>query len=164
MMLPTLRGGAVGASVLAFVIGVIACGNSESSPPEPTASVATSTPAGPTTPFVDVCQPNPDPARPEQVRIDQPKAGETLSIPATISGTIVGSENRFRVWIFDPLGHTLAGATLTNGESGTPRSFSETLDYFSEETAACVWVFELTADSSPIHIAQVPVSLPPLVE
>lgn len=151
----------MGVCVMASLFGAFACGDGESSPVEPTVSAGDATPSTLPTTSVNVCEPNPDPATPEQVRIDQPKAGETLSYPATISATVVGSENRFRVSIVDAAGTTIAASTFSNEELGSPRSFSASLNFNIEDTVACVWAFELTADDKPVHVAQVPVGLPP---
>jgi hypothetical protein len=151
----------IGACGLALLAGVIACGSSKGSDTEPNETGGTLTPSALATPIANVCQPNPDPATPEQIRIDQPMPGGTLSHPAIISGTIVGSEGRFRLAIVDAVGQIISASTLASEQPGSPRSFSESLDYYSEDSVACIWVYELTADDLPVHIAQVPVGLSP---
>jgi hypothetical protein len=111
------------------------------------------------TPFVDVCQANPDPATSAEVQVDSPASEEALVSPVEVRGSITGPEERYRVWLYDPAGRALSGVTREK-TPGKPHEFTETIDFFIlAPIGACVWVFELGAGDAPLNVTQVPVAL-----
>ncbi len=142
---------------LAFVALLIACENGDGGEVSPTVDV---TPAG-----EEVCQPNPDPATPESQVIDQPRAGDTVTSPVTISGQVAAYEATYLISIFDAAGDPIV-ETFGTAEAGGPGELapfsSEVAFDVDEATPACIWVYEESVqDGGPVHVGQIPVTLSP---
>jgi hypothetical protein len=155
------------ACALAALLLFAACGGDDEAPtdsgptgPFPTPEGETPTPEGQTpTPFVDVCEPNPDPGTADEVRIDAPAREEAVSNPVTVSGSITGPESKFRIWLYDPTGKAITGLTLEKTPDEA-RDFSEEILWdVIDPIGACLRVFELTPESLPVNVAQIPVVL-----
>ena len=111
----------------------------------------------------DVCQPNPDPAPADVAEVDSPEAGDSVTSPVTVSGRIVAFEAQFNITIYDADGGEIADVPAHSEEGQVLSPFSaEVLFSVTEETPACIWVYEASArDGSPIHVGQIPVTLSP---
>ena len=111
----------------------------------------------------EVCQPNPAPATPDLLVVDEPNAGDTVTSPVTISGQVLAFEAQFNITIFDSAGTTLADVSGTSAEGQILAPFSEDVSFsVTEETPACIWVYDVSeADGSPVQVGQIPVTLSP---
>jgi len=143
---------------------VLACnGNGDGVDVTPGATVSPA-PQSPTpTGQPDVCLPNPDPATPDLLVVDEPNAGDTVTSPVTISGQVLAFEAQFNITIFDSAGTTLADVSGTSAEGQILAPFSEDVSFsVTEETPACIWVYDVSeADGSPVQVGQIPVTLSP---
>lgn len=166
---------------LAFVALLLACEDGDGGEVAPTVGVTPivtvspqldgQTPTPAETPIEtptgesEVCQPNPDPATPEFQVIDQPRAGDIVTSPVTISGQVLAFEGTYQIGIFDAAGDPIVETfgTAAAMEIGELAPFSIDVPFdVDEATPACIWVYEQSArDGSPIHVGQIPVTLSP---
>lgn len=160
------------ALALPALILFAACGDDdeEAVDTSPTATAAPTrapTPSeGPTPtpdPLATVCAENPDPGTDDVVQVDTPDEGDSVSSPVSVRGIIAAFEATFRITIFDADGTTLADVTAMSSEGQTLAPFAEEVPFsVTEETPACLWVYEASArDGSSIHVVQIPVLLQP---
>ncbi len=131
--------------------------------PAETPSPAETLPPGQTPVPPNVCLPNPDPATPNVLVIDQPLPLQTVTSPITVSGRIAAFEARFMITIYRADGSAIADAAGMSAEGQTLSPFSESVPFsVAGLTPACLWVYEASArDGSPIHVGQVPLLLSP---
>jgi len=110
-----------------------------------------------------VCEENPDPATDDLVRVNAPVAPDAVSSPVTVQGRIAAFEATFQLTIFDADGNILGEEVGMSSEGQTLAPFAEDVPFsVTEETPACLWVYEESArDGSPVHVVQIPVLLPP---
>jgi len=112
----------------------------------------------------DVCLPNPDPATAGVAEVGSPSAGDSVTSPVTVSGQMNAFEAQFNITIFGADGSKIADVPARSAEGQVLSAFSEDV-FFSvtEETSACVWVYDLSeADGvTPVDVVQVPVTLQP---
>lgn len=165
--IPLLLGG-----VALVLIGVLD-GGDEEVPSATSTSTSSSTPTAPASrtlaatptasPDAGVCAENPDPGTSDVVQVDVPTAGAEVTSPVTVSGRIAAFEATFQIRIYDANGIVLADQTGMSAEGQTLAVFSEDVLFtVSEETPACIWVYEFSArDGSRIHVIQIPVVLQP---
>ncbi len=152
-----------------------ACGD-DNAAPSATSSPAPSTPTRSATPLPSAtpaaastspppasCAANPDPGTPDEVQVDTPLAGDSVSSPVTVRGRIAAFEAAFRIRVFDADGHQLADVAGMSSEGQTLSPFSQSVAFsVSRTTPGCIWVFEPSArDGSPSHVFQIPVTLRP---
>ena len=150
-----------------------ACGDDDEEDTTPTAGAtrtvsATETPDEdePTAtpdPLATVCADNPDPGTDEVVQVDAPEAGDEVSSPLSVTGQIAAFEATFKITIYDVDGNVLGDLTGMSSEGQTLAPFAEEVSFaVTEETPACLWVYEASArDGSPIHVLQIPLLLAP---
>lgn len=118
-----------------------------------------------TTPFPNVCLPNPDPATSEFQILDEPEPFTEVTSPVTVSGQINAFESAYQITIFDDTGAPLVETfgAAQQPDIGVIGPFSSDVEFdVSEPTPVCLWVFEESArDGSPINVGQVPLILLP---
>ena len=147
--------------VAVAVLAVGACGDDDDgATPTPT-PVETALPS----PFPNVCLPNPDPATAEFQILDQPSPSSEVTSPVTVSGQVNYFEATYQIAIYDGSGTALVETfgTAQQPDIGVIGPFSHDVAFsVSEPTAACLWVYERSAqDGSPVHAGQVPLVLLP---
>ncbi len=125
----------------------------------------TGTPTPEPTPFVNVCGANPSPGSPEQLRVDSPSAGDTVTIPFNVSGAIASSQPRYRAFVYRADGSTAGGVTVQAEQTGAVlQDFSVELNpLLIEPFPACIWIYELDPSDTPLHVVQVPVFIDAIV-
>jgi len=144
-----------------------ACGDDEEQDTgaTPTATSARTTAAASPTrdPLDTVCADNPDPATEETTQVDEPTEGDEVSSPITVRGRVAAFEATFRITLFDEDANELADVTAMSSEGQTLAPFEEEVPFsVTEETPACLWVYELSArDGNPINVLQIPLFLLP---
>lgn len=121
-------------------------------------------PAETATPEPEVCL-GAATATPEFQIIDQPRAGDTVTSPVTISGQVLAFEGTYQIGIFNAAGEPIVETfgTAIGTEIGQLAPFSIDVAFsVSVPKPACIWVYEASAmDGSPIHVGQIPVTLSP---
>jgi Immunoglobulin-like domain of bacterial spore germination len=127
--------------------------------PARTTAAATSSPNS----LEEVCAENPDPATDETNQVDEPLEGDELSSPLTVRGVVAAFEATFQITLFDEDGNELADLTGMSSEGQTLAPFEEEVTFsVTEETPACLWVYESSAqDGSPVNVVQIPVLVLP---
>lgn len=118
----------------------------------------------PTPAFEDVCLPNPDPATADVAEVDSPSPGDALTSPVSVTGRIVAFEAQFNITIFDAAGDPIADVPARSQEGQVLSPFSAEVPFsVTEETNACIWVYDISeADGiTPLNVVQVPVTLLP---
>ena len=111
-----------------------------------------------------VCQTNPDPATPDILEVDSPSVDDSVTPPVTVSGRIATSEGRFRISIFIASGARISDLQTTSDVAQVLSPFSEALPFsVTEDTAACIWVFEVSPvdEVTQMNVVQIPVTLLP---
>ncbi len=147
-------------------------------PPPVLTPAVTPTPSPTPTPVINVCPQNPDPAGPDIMVLEEPQENDALTSPAHVRGWGLGigfEDAGVQVAIYDATGEPVAEvrvpplspegrippSTIEVGEFSAP--FAEDVTFQSVlPQPGFVQVFELSsADGSPIHVVQIPVSLQP---
>jgi hypothetical protein len=153
------NGGATGTAPASVTVG-------PSATPSPT-NVPTATPsAAPAItafPAASVCLANPDPATPDEVLVDNPKPGDTVSGRIRVTGKITAFEAQFRVAVYGADGGAIIDVSGTSSQGQTLAPYEVTAPVnVTQSTPACLWVYEKSAkDGSPVHVLQVPITLTP---
>ncbi|MFQ5879469.1 MAG: Gmad2 immunoglobulin-like domain-containing protein [Dehalococcoidia bacterium] len=113
----------------------------------------------------NVCGPNPDPADPSRVQVDNPAAGAAVASPVPVSGMAAVFEAVVSIRLVDKDGAILVDTfTMTQGpEFFIPSPYATDVAFsVSVPTPACLWVFEASAATGePTNVVQVPLLLLP---
>jgi hypothetical protein len=108
----------------------------------------------------NVCAANPAPATPDLTQVDTPSAGDTVTSPVTVRGRINAFEATFRITIFDATGNTIADVTAMSSEGQVLAPFQAQVPFsVTRETAACLWVYEISGRGDIAGVVQVPLIL-----
>jgi hypothetical protein len=145
-----------------------ACGDDEEGDtgagPTVTTAAARTAAATPTADSLDdVCAENPDPATDETTQVDEPVEGDEVSSPLTVRGQVAAFEATFQITLFEEDGDILGDIVGMSSEGQTLAPFEEEVSFsVTEETPACLWVYESSArDGSPVNVLQMPLLLVP---
>ncbi len=194
-LLPGLRAGAVPLWLaLAFTLACGSGGDAKEgeSPgdivvtfPSPTGSATararlTPTPTvGPTPTPLKVCAPNPDPARPSLLQIEQPTPGQQVKVPFHVIGwgSNIGFQDRGVALAIvnakqevtqvldlppQPRTYRIAPPGLEITEFTKPFGADIVIDKIKEPTPFCIWVYQETTDNgTPKGVVQVPIIVVP---
>jgi hypothetical protein len=166
--------------ILPALVLVVACGGDDENTGEETGDgtlgagatrTATQTrrpdgdvePTGTLDPLATVCAANPDPAKDDQVQVDEPLGGDPVTSPVKVRGHIAAFEATFKITIFNAAGATIADVTGMSSEGQTLAPFEIEVPFtVTQETPACLWVYEASArDGLPIHVLQTAIRLQP---
>lgn len=155
---------------LALLALAVACGDDDDATATPIAASPTATAAGPIV-TLNVCVPNPAPAAPGVVSVDQPALGAQVRSPLHVSGRGVPIEGIF-VTLYDSRGLEMARVAADIDTRATPQPVAgggESLPFSAQvafsvtsQQPACLWVHKTSGrDGSPAHVVQAPVTLLP---
>jgi hypothetical protein len=155
------NGGATRTAPASVTLGPSATTNATNSPTA--TSSGTTTAATPTSTVASVCAANPDPATSDEVQVDSPQPGETVSGRLRVTGKITAFEAQFRVTVYGADGGAIIDVSGTSSEGQTLAPYEVTAPFtVTQSTPACLWVYEKSAkDGSPVHVLQVPITLKP---
>ncbi len=133
----------------------------------------------PTPTPLTVCAPNPDPASPAQLQVQDPGAEQRLKVPFHVRGwgSNIGFENRgVAVAVVNgkqevtqvlrlppqPRDFRIAPPGLTITQYTQPFAADVVINGLTEPTAYCLWVYqETTASGTPKGVIQIPIVVTP---